>query len=146
MLNWRRGIFRLWAVISVLWVVVTIGIAYQQHWRGSADFWEADPVVLHLYEAEIPDGRRFLVQAPSELQAAQALDAYVQKNHLSGPPDSIRTFPTGFAAFIPYQPSAPTPSAIGFWVTTAFSLPIAGGIVLLLFGWAIGGFSAKKAT
>ena len=29
-MNWRRGIFRLWVVLSVLWVALIFGSAYQR--------------------------------------------------------------------------------------------------------------------
>jgi len=31
-MNWRRGLLRLWVVLSVLWVVLVVGTVYRREW------------------------------------------------------------------------------------------------------------------
>ena len=80
-INWRRGIFRLWLVLSILWLglITTLDL---QHWAGLADFssfaklpplppgfvlefnsshwWEKDPIV----SPQNSDQKTFAVRMP----------------------------------------------------------------------------------
>jgi len=31
-MNWRRGFFRIWIVLSLIWIVAVAGVAYQNEW------------------------------------------------------------------------------------------------------------------
>src|SRR5438105_14785969 len=35
-MNWRRGLFRLWILLSVLWVAGVVSLAWSDPWRVSA--------------------------------------------------------------------------------------------------------------
>ncbi|ASY58291.1 hypothetical protein [Sinorhizobium sp. CCBAU 05631] len=51
-MNIRHGMFRLWLVVSILWVAVIVVIGWdniiQDRWYAGAPFWEGDPL------AELP--------------------------------------------------------------------------------------------
>jgi len=77
-MNWRRGLFRAWAAVSVLWVVLIASIFYTD---VSLDY--ALMRVRNTYEVTLPDGREIKIISPSDEAAARL--AEIEKKYAKDP-------------------------------------------------------------
>jgi hypothetical protein len=121
-MNWRRGLFRLWIVGSVLLVLAIAFISYSDI---KAQFDTAlKPNTT--FEVQLPDGRTFEVQAP-DMETATAM---------------VRTLPEGFIIDKPPNPWA----TLGLWASIALGIPLAVlALGASLVVWAFSGFAAKRS-
>jgi len=127
-MNWRRGLFRLWIVGTVLFV---LAVAFFSYSEIKAQF-DATLKPNTTFEVQAPDGRTFEVQAPDRQTATAMIKTMIE------------TLPEGFVLDKPLL-FAPKPWAtLGMWAGIAFGIPL----VVLVLGaslvWAFSGFAAKR--
>lgn len=64
-MDWRRGLFRVWVVVSVLWAIVAAFMFYPDV------FYEYGLTKMrHVYDVTLPDGRAIKIISPTDAAAA----------------------------------------------------------------------------
>src|SRR5262249_35924951 len=129
-MNWRRGLFRLWIVGSVLFVIAVAFVSYRDI---KAEFDRPKP--NKIFEVQAPEGRTFGLKAP-DMQTAAAIANKLPKGFVPDKP-----LLTDYDVFAP----DPKPWASVAWVAgIAFGIPL----VVLILGSslvsAFSGFAAKR--
>jgi hypothetical protein len=99
-MNWRRGLFRLWIVGSVLFVLAVAFVSYSDIKRQFDT--ALKPNIT--FEVQRPDGSTFDVQAP-DMETAKAM---------------VRDLAEGFIINKPPNPWV----TLGMWASIAFGIPL----------------------
>jgi hypothetical protein len=118
-MNWRRGLFRLWIVGSVLFVLAVAFVSYSEIRR---QFDDAATIAAHERAGLDPSKDQLTLERASQLRVKGWTD-----------------YEVGFG-----RPPAPW-ATLGWWAGIALSIPLAVLVLGASLVWAFSGFAAKRS-
>ena len=85
-MNWRRGLLRVWAVLSVLWVAIVGFVAYPDVF-----YQYGLTKTRNAYDVALPDGRAIKVISPTDAGAAALAEVERNSPRIRSSPRIART-------------------------------------------------------
>ena len=124
-MNWSRGLFRFWILLSFLWVAGCIGIAV------------VDQPTTVTYNMEDKNSEKFTVIAPRSLNAEQIADYFIASKKMNRP----ECEPAHRGPWCDQQTTLEVPGPIrwSLW-GTAVGVPLGLLIIGSALVWALRGF------